>query len=70
MQKPPEQRVHRDELLFTVVHQSSELWLKLAVAELRTATELIDSDDLLEAARMLRAGQHLHAVRDRGARHA
>jgi tryptophan 2,3-dioxygenase len=54
LQKPPEQRAHRDELLFTVVHQSSELWLKLAVAELRTATELIDSDDLLEAARMLR----------------
>jgi tryptophan 2,3-dioxygenase len=54
LQKPPEQRVHRDELLFTVVHQSSELWLKLAGAELRTATELIDSDELLEAARMLR----------------
>ena len=54
LQKPPEQRVHRDELLFTVVHQSSELWLKLAVSELRTATELIDSDELLEAARMLR----------------
>jgi tryptophan 2,3-dioxygenase len=30
------------------------LWLKLTVAELRTATELIDSDELLEAARMLR----------------
>jgi tryptophan 2,3-dioxygenase len=54
LQKPSEQRVHRDELLFTVVHQSSELWLKLAVAELRTSIELIDSDELLEAARMLR----------------
>jgi tryptophan 2,3-dioxygenase len=54
LQKPPAQRAHRDELLFTIVHQSSELWLKLAVAELRTSTELIDSDDLLEAARMLR----------------
>ena len=30
LQKGPEQWVHRDELLFQVVHQSSELWLKLA----------------------------------------
>ena len=33
LQKGPEERVHRDELLFQTVHQSSELWLKLAVAE-------------------------------------
>ena len=32
LQKPPEERVHRDELLFQTVHQSSELWLKLAVS--------------------------------------
>ena len=29
LQKPPEERVHHDELLFQTVHQSSELWLKL-----------------------------------------
>ena len=31
LQKTPEEWVHRDELLFQTVHQSSELWLKLAV---------------------------------------
>ena len=30
MQKGPDRWSHRDELLFQVVHQSSELWLKLA----------------------------------------
>src|ERR1700752_3881986 len=54
LQKPPEERVHRDELLFQTVHQSSELWLKLAVAEVEAATCRIDSDDLAEAARLLR----------------
>ena len=33
LQKSPDEWLHRDELLFTVVHQSSELWLKLAIAE-------------------------------------
>ena len=31
LQKTPEEMVHRDERLFQTVHQSSELWLKLAV---------------------------------------
>jgi tryptophan 2,3-dioxygenase len=56
LQKPPENRVHRDELLFTTVHQTSELWLKLADSEVTEATRLIDGDDLLEAARLLRRG--------------
>jgi tryptophan 2,3-dioxygenase len=34
LQKGPDEWVHRDELLFTVVHQTSELWLKLATSEL------------------------------------
>jgi len=46
--------VHRDELLFQTVHQSSELWLKFAVSEVTEATRLIDSDELLAAARLLR----------------
>ena len=54
LQKPADERVHRDELLFTTVHQSSELWLQFAVAELEHGTELIGSDCLLEACRMLR----------------
>ena len=54
LQKPPEDRVHRDELLFQTVHQSSELWLKLALQEVSEATRLIDADELLGAGRLLR----------------
>jgi tryptophan 2,3-dioxygenase len=54
LQKPPEDRVHRDELLFQTVHQTSELWLKLAVAEVAEVTRLIDLDGLPEASRLLR----------------
>ena len=54
LQKPADERVHRDELLFTTVHQSSELWLKFAAQELGRATELIGSDVLHEACRLLR----------------
>jgi tryptophan 2,3-dioxygenase len=54
LQKPADERVHRDELLFTTVHQASELWLKFAVQELEQGTRLIGSDQLHEACRMLR----------------
>ncbi len=33
LQRGPEERVHRDEMLFQTVHQSSELWLQLACVE-------------------------------------
>ena len=33
---------HRDELLFQTVHQSSELWLKLAWTEVEEATRLLE----------------------------
>ncbi|RIV40276.1 tryptophan 2,3-dioxygenase family protein [Micromonospora radicis] len=38
LQRSPSEVIHRDELLFQVVHQSAELWLKLASAELAEAT--------------------------------
>ena len=37
--------MHRDELLFQTVHQSSELWLKHACAEVEEATRLIEARD-------------------------
>ncbi len=37
LQKTPDESVHRDELLFQTVHQTSELWLKLACAEVEEA---------------------------------
>jgi len=54
LQKGPDEWVHRDELLFQVVHQSSELWLKLAWNEAEEAVRLADAGDVAEAARQLR----------------
>jgi tryptophan 2,3-dioxygenase len=58
LQKGPEELVHRDELLFQTVHQSSELWLKLAVAEVREATALVERRELGAAIRLLRRACH------------
>jgi tryptophan 2,3-dioxygenase len=54
LQKTPEEWVHRDELLFQTTHQSSELWLKLAAADVEEATRLIRARDLPAALRLLR----------------
>jgi len=54
LQKTPAEWVHRDELLFQTVHQSSELWLKLAVTETAEAARSIDQEDLRGAIRLLR----------------
>jgi tryptophan 2,3-dioxygenase len=42
-----------DELLFIIIHQSSELWMKLALHELHGATRHIAADDLAPALKML-----------------
>ena len=44
LQKTPEEVVHRDEHLFQAVHQSSEIWLKLACVEIEAATALVDGN--------------------------
>jgi tryptophan 2,3-dioxygenase len=54
LQKTPEERSHHDELLFQTVHQSSELWLKLAGEELEEACALLEGDQLAPALRLLR----------------
>jgi tryptophan 2,3-dioxygenase len=54
LQKPPEERVHHDELLFQTVHQSSELWLKLACEEVETATDHLRAREIAPALRLLR----------------
>src|SRR5580704_15098960 len=63
LQRGPDERVHRDELLFQVVHQSTELWLKLAVAEVTDAERQIRADDLdLAAALLARASLAVELV--------
>ena len=42
-----------DELLFIIQHQTSELWMKLAVHEIRSAMDAIARDDLQPAFKML-----------------
>jgi tryptophan 2,3-dioxygenase len=42
-----------DEILFIIQHQTSELWMKLAIHELSAATRAIASDDLQPAFKML-----------------
>lgn len=53
LQRQPADRVHRDELLFQVVHQSTELWLKLATAEVAEAEGQLRADELDAAAALL-----------------
>ena len=54
LQKAPADVVHRDEHLFQAVHQSSEIWLKLACTELSAAVTLIDTDNAAAATRLVR----------------
>jgi tryptophan 2,3-dioxygenase len=54
LQKTPGEAVHRDEHLFQAVHQSSELWLKLACMELEQAAALLSADGVHAAIRLVR----------------
>ncbi len=54
LQKTPEERAHPDELLFQTVHQSSELWLKLASSEVERAAEHVRRGEVAAAIRLLR----------------
>jgi len=44
---------HHDEMLFIVIHQVSELWMKLILHELREAIACIERDELDPAFKML-----------------
>jgi len=54
LQKTADEWVHRDELLFQSVHQTSEIWLKLAWNEIEEAARLVGEDDIHAALRLLR----------------
>ena len=54
LQPKPGEWSHRDELLFTTVHQSSELWLKLAWNDAEEAARLVEGEDLPGGLRLLR----------------
>lgn len=49
LQKPVDAQCCHDEMAFQIVHQVSELWMKLCRHELRLAVERIDNGQLVEA---------------------
>jgi tryptophan 2,3-dioxygenase len=61
-QQPQSDPPQHDELLFIVQHQTSELWLKLMVHELRSARSLLASDDLSPALKRLARVKHIQRV--------
>jgi tryptophan 2,3-dioxygenase len=63
LQREPHAVAHHDEHLFQAVHQTSELWLKLACQEIETAVSRLESDHVAAAVRLLRrANDCLHLV--------
>ena len=64
-QVPQSDPPQHDELLFIIQHQTSELWLKLMVHELRSARALVRSDDLSPALKRLARVKHIqHTLTD------
>lgn len=45
-QQPLSQPAHHDELLFIIQHQTSELWMKLIIHELKSAIAHLAADDI------------------------
>ncbi|WP_432478547.1 tryptophan 2,3-dioxygenase [Nocardioides sp. GXQ0305] len=64
-QRPQSDPPMHDELLFIIQHQTSELWLKLMVHELRSARSLLAADDLAPALKRLARVKHIqHTLTD------
>lgn len=67
-QRPLSDPPQHDELLFIIQHQTSELWLKLMVHELRSARALLRADDLAPALKRLARIKHIqHTLVDQWA---
>lgn len=61
LQKPPSERACPDELLFQVVHQAAELWMKLVDHEMQLLAALLSEGRLAESTKTLR---RIHKVLD------
>jgi tryptophan 2,3-dioxygenase len=61
-QQPQSDPPLHDELLFIIQHQTSELWLKLMVHELRSARRLLRADDLAPALKRMARIKHIQHV--------
>ena len=58
-QRPVSSPVHHDELLFIIQHQTSELWFKLVLHELRAARQFLAVDDVAPALKSLARVKHI-----------
>ena len=58
-QKPLSSPPHHDEMLFIIQHQTTELWFKLVLHELREAVQLIRRDELEASFKILARVKHI-----------
>jgi tryptophan 2,3-dioxygenase len=58
-QRPVSKPVHHDELLFIIQHQTSELWLKLVLHELRSTQRFLAADEVEPALKSLARVKHI-----------
>jgi len=61
-QQPRSDPPQHDELLFIIQHQTSELWLKLMVHELRSARDLLAAGELAPALKRMARIKHIQRV--------
>ena len=60
-QKPLSHPVHHDEMLFIIQHQTTELWFKLVLHEVRAAISFIQRDELEPCFKILARVKHIQA---------
>jgi len=59
LQRPVSVPEHHDELLFIIQHQTSELWIKLMLHELRSARQAFRDDDIGTALKRIARVKHI-----------
>jgi tryptophan 2,3-dioxygenase len=61
-QQPKSDPEHHDEMLFIIQHQTSELWMKLIVHELREAMQFVAKDHLEPCFKILARVKHIQRM--------
>ena len=60
-QEPRSNPAHHDEMLFIIQHQTTELWFKLVIHELRSAIRWVQQDELEPAFKILARVKHIQS---------
>jgi len=61
-QMPLSDPEHHDEMLFIIQHQTSELWMKLVIHELRAAIQFVQEDRLEPSFKILARVKHIQRM--------